>query len=407
MAISNHPTVDNLNLLDGEWYAKHPHDDWTWMRKNAPVYYDSNSDVWAIMRHDDILEIEKDAETFSSYTSPRPHGDHLPSMISLDDPEHLKHRRLVNKGFTPKKIRIKEEEVRIICDEIIDSVCEKGECDFIWDIAAPLPLILIGDMLGFPRTSYDELLEWSDDLIRATTDNNPEAAEKGMNAALAFREYQLAVIKDRRSKELAPDLVSILCHAEIDGERLDDESLIQETLLILIGGDETSRHVLSGGLLALMDNPEQRQKFADNLHNEEYRETAIEEILRWVTPIKNMSRTVTKDIELRGQKLEKDEQLILMYPSANRDEEVFQDPFTFDIERDPNPHVAFGFGTHFCLGASLARVELNIMFQKIFERMPDLELANDEPLPFRASNFIVGAEAMPVKFTPSAKVSKS
>lgn len=403
MAISTHPILENLNLLDGKWYSTEPHEDWTWMRENAPIYYNEASDVWAIMRHKDILMIEKDTKTFSSYMAPRPHGDHLPMMISMDDPDHLNRRRLVNKGFTPKQVRGKQEQIEAICDEIIDRVCEKGECDFIWDIAAPLPLILIGDMLGFPRKSYNDLLEWSDDLVRGTTQNDPEAAEKSMLAAIAFREFQLDIIKDRRSKPVCPDLVSVLCHAEIDGEKLDDESLVQESLLILIGGDETSRHVISGGMLALINHPEQRQKFIDNYQDEDYLVCAVEEILRWVTPIKNMSRQVTKDVEINGQTIQKGEHLILMYPSANRDEEVFSDPFTFDIERDPNPHIAFGFGAHFCLGASLARLELKIMFKKLFDRLGDIELANSDPLPFRASNFIVGPESMPVKFTPSAK----
>ncbi len=374
------------------------------MRQNAPVYYDSQSDVWAITRHADILKVEKDSKTFSNYNSPRPHGQHLPMMISMDDPDHLSRRKLVNKGFTPQRIREKEVEIRAICDEIIDRVCEKGECDFVWDIAAPLPLILIGDMLGFPRKSYNDLLEWSDDMIRGTTINDPAAAEKSMLAGIAFREFQLGVIADRRAKPPTKDLVSVLCHAEVDGQKLDDESLVQESLLILIGGDETTRHVITGGMLALLDHPGQREMFAKNIKNDSYIVRAVEEILRWVTPIKNMSRTVTKDTEIRGQSLKAGDQVILLYPSANRDEEIFQDPFTFNIEREPNPHLSFGFGTHFCLGASLARLELKIMFERVFERLGDLELASDDALPYRASNFIVGPEAMPVKFSPTAKL---
>ncbi len=403
MAIANHEIKEHINLMDGNWYSTEPHEDWTWMRQNAPVYYDPSSDVWAITRHADVLTIEKDAKTFSSFNSPRPHGDHLPMMISMDDPDHLRRRMLVNKGFTPQRVKEKEPQIKQICDEIIDRICEKGECDFIWDIAAPLPLILIGDMLGFPRESYDDLLRWSDDMIRGTTINDPEASEKSMMAGIEFREYQLGVIADRRQKPEGKDLVSTLCYAEVDGEKLDDESLIQESLLILIGGDETTRHVISGGMLALLGHPNQREKLAAKAKDEAYMVRAVEEILRWVTPIKNMSRTATKEFVLNDQKIEEGEQVIVMYPSANRDEEVFADPFTFDLEREPNPHLAFGFGTHFCLGASLARLELKIMFERLFDRLPDLQLANEEPLPFRASNFIVGPEAMPVKFTPAPK----
>ncbi len=400
----NHPTRDDINFLDGYWYQHEPHDTWSWLRHNAPVYYDANSDIWGISRYHDILEVEKDPKTFSSWRSPRPHGNPLPMMISMDDPMHKQRRKLVNRGFTPKRVRDRTAEVTAICDEILDKVCERGECDFVWDIAAPLPLILIGDMLGFPRESYDDLLEWSDDMIRATTDTDQAAAEKGMLAGIAFREFQLEVIADRRSRSPQSDLVSVLCHAEVDGEKLDDESLVQETLLILIGGDETTRHVISGGMLALLEHPDQRALFNQRASDGVWMDQAVEEMLRWVTPIKNMSRSATRDVEMHGETIAEGDQIIVFYPSANRDETVFDDPFRFDLERDPNHHLAFGWGTHFCLGSSLARLELKIMFQRLAERMPDIELANDDPLPFRASNFIVGPEGMPVTFTPSAPV---
>jgi len=323
-------------------------------------------------------------------------------MISMDNPLHQRRRSLVYHGFTPKRVAEHGERIRAICNEIVDRVCERGEADFVWDIAAPLPLLLIADMLGFPEESYDDLLRWSDDLIRATTQEpTPEIVAASGEAAMKFREFQLGVIADRRSRPPADDLVSILCHAEIDGEKLDDESLVQETLLILIGGDETTRHVISCGMLALLENPDQRAILSGA--DPDTMTTGVEELLRWVTPIKNMSRTVTRDVEIEGQVLHSDDQLILLYPSANRDDAVFDDPYRLDVRREPNPHLAFGFGTHFCLGASLARLELNVMFDELLRRLPDIELATDDALPFRASNFIVGPEAMPVTFTPTAK----
>lgn len=385
-----------IDLLDGHWYASQPFDEWAWMRDHAPVYWDPTNEVWAITRYDDVLAIEKDPITFSSQRSPRPHGDHLPMIISMDGREHTMRRKLVSKGFTPRRVRDHEATIRRICTEIIDRVAPRGECDFVWDIAAPLPLLLIADMLGFPPESYDDLLRWSDDLIRGTTINDPEAALKAMEAGLAFREFQLGVIADRRSKPPQDDLVSILCHAEIDGERLDDEDIIQESLLILIGGDETSRHVMTDGMLALLEHPAQM----DILHNDPSKiEAGVEELLRWVSPIKNMSRTVTRDITLHGETMHEGDQLILMYPAANRDPRTFRDPDVLDVERTPNPHLAFGFGPHFCMGASLARLELRVMFGELLRRLPDLHLAGD-PEPRRPSNFISGPEAMPVAFTP-------
>jgi cytochrome P450 family 142 subfamily A polypeptide 1 len=392
------PMALDFDLLDGRWYAANPYADWEWMRDNAPAYWDAKNEVWALTRYDDVLAAEKDPATYSSHRAPRPHGQHLPMMISMDAPEHSSRRKLVSKGFTPRRVRDHEPTIRRICTQIIDRVAAKGECDFVWDIAAPLPLLLIADMLGFPPDAYDDLLRWSDDLIRATTaDAPPEVLQAGAGAMIGFREFQLGVIADRRAKPPQDDLVSVLCHAEIDGERLDDESIINESLLILIGGDETSRHVMTDGMLALLEHPDQ----LDILRSDpSAMEVGVEELLRWVSPIKNMSRTVTRDTVVHGQTLHGGDQVILMYPSANRDPRVFDTPDRFDVRRDPNPHLAFGFGPHFCMGASLARLELKVMFSELLRRVPDVHLAGD-PQPRRSSNFISGPEAMPVAFTPS------
>src|SRR5947209_7824757 len=235
------------------------------MREHEPAYWDAQNEVWAFTRYEDIFQIEKDAKTYSSHRAPRPHGDHLPMMISMDAPEHNHRRKLVSRGFTPRRVRDHEPTIRRICTEIIDRVAMKGECDFVWDIAAPLPLLLIADMLGFPPDAYDDLLRWSDDLIRGTTIGDPVAQEAAMMAGI---------------------------------------------------------------------------------------DPGVEELLRWVSPIKNMARTVTRDVELHGETLREGNQVILMYPAANRDRAVFDDADRFDVRRDPNPHLAFGFGPHFCMGAS-------------------------------------------------------
>lgn len=388
--------AENIDLLDGRLYAGQPFELWAWMREHAPAYWDGVNEVWALTRYHDILAVEKDPVTYSSHRAPRPHGDHLAMMISMDAPEHTYRRRLVSSGFTPRRMRDHEPAVRRICTEIIDRVAHLGACDFVWDIAAPLPLLVIADMLGFPPESYDDLLKWSDDLIRGTTNSDAAAQDDAARAGLAFRQFQLGVIADRRAKPRQDDLVSVLCHAEIDGERLDDESIIQESLLILIGGDETTRHVITDGMLALLDHPDQ---VAALRADPSLLPPAVEELLRWVSPIKNMARTVTRDVEWHGLTMHAGDQVMLMYPSANRDPAVFADPGRFDVRRDPNPHLAFGFGSHFCLGASLARLELKVMFGELLRRLPDLRLAG-EPLPRRASNFISGPETMPLSFTP-------
>ena len=393
-----HPTREGLRLLDGGWYADDPHEVWTWMRREAPVYHDPAGDVWGITRYDDVLAIEKDPRAFSSRRAPRPHGMPLPMMISMDDPDHRRRRSLVNRGFTPRRIGEMEDTVAGLCRRIVDRVAEAGTCDFVWDVAAPLPLMMIADLLGFPEEAHDDLLRWSDDMLRGTAADAPrEVLEQAADGMVGFRELQLRVIAERRA-DPRDDLISTLCTAEIDGHRLDDESIVNETLLLLIGGDETTRHVISGGMLALLEHPDQLAALAadpDLLNG------AVEELLRWVSPVKNMSRTVTTDVELRGQRLREGDEVMLFYPSANRDEDVFERPHDFDIRRDPNPHIAFGFGPHYCLGASLARLELKVMFREVLARMPDLELAPGGDLPVRPSNFVSGLEAMPVRFTPT------
>ena len=330
--VITHPVREDLNLLDGTWYADDPHEVWRWMRREAPVYYDEAADVWGISRYDDVLAIEKDPATFSSRRAPRPHGRPLPMMISMDDPEHRRRRGLVNRGFTPRRIGEMEERVAGLCRAIVDRVCEQGSCDFVWDIAAPLPLMVIAELLGFDEGVQDDLLRWSDDMLRATTlDPSPEVADAGLQAMLGFRALQLEVIADRRAQP-RDDLISTLCTAEIEGHRLDDESIVNETLLILIGGDETTRHVISGGMLALLEHPDQRKALADDRR---LLPVAVEELLRWVSPVKNMSRTVTTDVELRGQRLRAGDEIMLFYPSANRDEAVFERADAFDVRRDP------------------------------------------------------------------------
>ena len=396
----DHPTRPEILLLDGNFYIDQPLHHYAWMRANAPLYYDEVGDIWGVTLHEDIMTVSKSPETFCSGKSSRPEpGILIPSMINMDDPNHKRRRNLVNSGFTPRRLEDSRSKIRRITNRLIDAVCERGECEFVRDIAAPLPLIMIGDMLGMPEEDFETLLRWSEDMLASTSATaSPELQERAQQAGIEYATYALAAIATRREQP-RDDLLSILVHAEIDGHSLDEEALIHESLLILVGGDETTRHVITEGTLALMENPAERQKLIDDPARIP---TAVEELLRWVSPIKNMNRTATRDTELRGQRVREGDRLLLLYPSGNRDERVYESPDILDVTRSPNPHVAFGgYGTHHCLGASLARLELQIMFEELTRRLPDLELATDGALPQRASNFITGIEAMPVRFTPS------
>jgi cytochrome P450 family 142 subfamily A polypeptide 1 len=400
--VPDHPENPAIRLLDGFFYVGEPLEHFRWMREHAPVYWDESSRLWGIALHEDVMKVSKSPGLFCSRKSSRPDAPALPSMINMDDPQHKLRRALVNKGFTRRRVEDHEEKIRRIVTELIDAVCEKGRCDFVREIAAPLPMIVIGDLLGVAPEDRDRLLRWSEEMLAAATATaSPELAGRAAKAGLEYAQYALRVIADRRAKPPADDLMSVLVHAEIDSTRLDDEALVHESLLILVGGDETTRHVITEGMEALIRFPEQRERL---LRDPSKIPVAVEEMLRWVSPIKNMNRTATRDTTLRGQKIREGDKLLLLYPSANRDERVFEDPDSFDVERSPNDHVAFGgYGTHFCLGASLARLELRVMFEELLRRLPDLELESEERLPLRPNNFIAGVERMPVVFAPRVR----
>lgn len=395
--VESRPEID---LMSGAFWGGDFHPSFTWMRANEPLYHDGR--IWAATTHELVREISKRADVFSSAQGIRPDAFPLPMMIDFDDPEHMRRRKLVNRGFTPRRVRESEGAIRRACNEIIDSVCERGECDFVRDIAAWLPMIMIGDALGVPPERRGELLEWSDGMVKGLVGGtDPSALEAATAAYTGYRSFAEAAIAERRDTP-RDDLMSVLVHAEVDGDRLDDESIIHESLLILIGGDETTRHVITGGLYQLLTHPDQARDLAAD---RSLMSGAVEEMLRWVSPIRNMNRTVTRDLTFAGCELHEGDKVIMVYPSANRDERVFDDPFTFDIRRNPNEHLAFGgYGTHFCLGNSLARLELAVMFDTLLDRLPDIRLVDDAEPAFRPANFVSGYETMPVRFTPTERL---
>lgn len=394
-----------IRLLDGAFYAGDPHRHFAWLREHEPVYWDSSGEVWGISLHEDVAEVSRHPDRFCSGRSSRPDAPPIPSMINLDDPPHRRRRGLVSKGFTPRRVAAHEPRIRQLCRELLARVRERERFDFVREVAAPLPMEMIGDLLGIEPEDRSRLQRWSDDLIAGTSASAPPAALAAAIAAFGeWSEYARRVIEERRRGRTpgrgpgpqGEDLMSVLVHAEIDGRRLSEDDLIQEGLLILVGGNETTRHVITGGCEALLRHPDQRRWLAEDPGRIP---TAVEEMLRWVTPIQNMNRTATRDVSLRGRTIREGDKVLLLYPSANRDERVFREPFRFDVRRDPNPHLAFGLGAHFCLGASLARLELRVLFEELLTTLPDLELASDEPLAASPSNFIRGIPTMEVAST--------
>ena len=397
-AASDRPEID---LVDGRSYAGDIHAALRWMRRHEPVYHDRANDLWAVTRHADITAISKRSDVFVNAKGYRPDAAPVPHMVAMDRPEHMVRRNLVNRGFTPRRVSAYEGRVREICTRILDDVAPHGECDLVRDVAGRLPLIVIADLLGVGAEDHERLLRWSDDLMRALGSKDPETLAAQVRAGLEYREYCLRVVADRRSKPPGEDLMSILVHAEIDGARLDDDSLFHESLLILIGGDETTRHVISGGMHQLLLHPDQLRALRAAPSRIPL---AVEEMLRWVSPIQNMMRTAAAEVEVGGHRFRPGDRLLLMYPSGNRDESVFEAPFSFDVGRDPNPHLAFGGrGAHHCLGSSLARLELRVMFEELLRRFPDMRLASAEPPLLRPANFVVGIETLPVSFSPLAR----
>ncbi|OBJ38085.1 cytochrome [Mycolicibacterium mucogenicum] len=395
-------TRPDVDLADGRFYADRgaAHEAYRWMRANEPVFRDRTGQA-AVTTYQSVLDAERNAELFSNAGGIRPDQPGMPYMIDMDDPAHLVRRKLVNAGFTRKRVMDKVPSIGRLVDALIDNVCEKGEADFVRDLAAPLPMAVIGDMLGVVPEEREMLLDWSDELVSGLSSHLDETSiQKLMETFAAYTAFTMDVIKDRRANP-TDDLFSVFINSEVEGQRLSDDEIVMETLLILIGGDETTRHTLSGGTEQLMRNRDQWDRL---VADPSLMPGAIEEMLRWTSPIKNMCRTLTADTVFYGTELKKDEKVMLMFESANFDGDQFPNPDEFHIDRNPNSHLAFGFGTHFCMGNQLARLELRLMTERLLQRLPDLRLADGAEIPLRAANFVSGPEAMPVVFTPAARV---
>ncbi|MFN7952401.1 MAG: cytochrome P450 [bacterium] len=392
-------TKPPIRLLDGAFYAADPFAAFRWLRRHDPVHWDELGQVWGITRHGDVMHVSAHPELFSSASGSRPDAEPFPTMINMDNPQHNLRRSLVNKGFTPRRVAQHEPFLRATVNRLIDAVLPLGRCDFVEALAAPLPMIMIGTLLGFRAEDRDQLQRWSDDMVAGSAASAPDdVAAAAAIALVEYREAFDAIVADRRASP-RDDLMSILANAtDESGAPLDDYALLHESLLLLIGGNETTRNVLSAAMAELARQPEQRRKLVEQPHKIP---VAVEEFLRWGSPIVNMNRTATRDLALGGKTIRAGDKLLLLYPSANRDEDVFADPDRFDVERDPNPHVAFGgHGAHHCLGANLARLEIRVTFEELLRRIPDFALAPDAEISYRPSNFVRGIERLAIEFDP-------
>lgn len=386
---AGHPTRSDISLLDPKFYADF--DELTsWMRTEAPLYWDDDAGIWGAASHELVSMMSREWHTFCSGQGSRPESS-VPSMINFDAPEHTKRRRLVGHGFTPRRVADHEPYLRAKVNDLLDAVAHRGRCDVVADIATPLPMFMIGRLMGLPEDDHDMLLHWSD-LFATGGEHIRSEVEQ---AVMQWNDYIMAKVAERRGSD-ADDLVSLIVNAEWEGERLSDIDVMFETMLVLVGGDETTRHVISGGVAALLQNPDQLDRLR---HDMGLLPGAIEEMLRWATPVRNMNRTATRDVDVNGLTIREGDRVLLLYPSANRDEAVFADPFRFDITRDPNDHVAFGaYGRHHCLGASLARLELRTLFEELLKRFDDMSLDVDH-IDWRTGNFVLGPESVPITFT--------
>ncbi len=356
-----------VDLLDPGFYQGDPHPAFTWMRANEPVYRDERNGLWAVSRHADVLDVERNSATFVSgrgYRSFEAPGEN--NIIALDDPEHVAQRRLVSNRFTPRAVRSHEAWLRATIDDLLDPVAASGELDVIPGLAAQLPCRLTARLLGFPEDRWPDVQSWSERLMRYDrVPHDAAAAEGSLTAIVEFATLLAEVAPQRRGCPM-DDLISVWTTAELPGGvTYDEERLVNEVGLFIAGGAETTRTVIAHGLALFAEHPDQWERLAEA---PELVPTGVEELIRWVTPLNNFFRTASGVARIGDQEVAEGDRVILLYPSANRDESVFADPFTFDVGRDPNPHVAFGHGTHFCIGANLARYELRLLFGELTRR---------------------------------------
>ena len=387
----------DVDILDGAFYVNNPYPTYAWLREHDPVHWDSTNELWCISRYDDIVEIERNKDLWIS--SGKTQGGYRPnipaddSLIGLDDPVHNKRRNLVSRRFTPRAVSAWQGEVRDKVVALIEPVVANGGGDIVSELAAPLPAMMIGKLLGFPDDAWPKLRDWSERTI-ALGGGPRYFNEDGMNAAIEFGMSSVALYEEKKRCPV-DDVMSVWTRASVGGQPLTPEVVGSDCLLILDGGAETTRTVIARTLIDLDQRPGQWQALQAGADLT----TATEEFIRFVTPIHNMCRTAARDTELRGKSIHEGQQVVLMYSSANRDPAHFADPENLDVARHPNNHLSFGFGTHFCLGAALARLEIRTFFDEWVKRVAAFRIVPDSIVEM-PNAFVFGVRSATIEVTP-------
>ena len=407
------PEIDGQRLIDPQCYARfgYPHDEWTLLRRESPLHFFEPPgwpSFWAVTKHADIVEISKQPDIFLNGPgmtigqNQREGGvaaQQVKTVINMDPPEHRQYRKVASPFFTPRNLRKVDPLIAETARKLVDSLGPEGECDFITEVASQHPLKIIACLLGVPESDEPFILKLTNELFGSEDPEFQRSQDRmeGMREMFAeFWRYFHEMMEDRRARP-REDLASVFANAQIDGEPMGDLETMGYCLIAFTAGHETTRGGIGGGMLALMENPEQRELWA---RDPELTSRASDEIIRFVTPVNTMVRTANRDYELRGQKIRKGDRLVLFYASANRDEEVFDDPLELRLDRYPNPHLSFGIGEHFCMGANLARKTTGSIFRELVTRLESIELAGE---PHRtASNLVPGLKHLPIRYRLAA-----
>jgi cholest-4-en-3-one 26-monooxygenase len=397
-----------LDLATPEHYERngYPHGEWTWLRRHDPVFWYDRANVdpfWAITKHADIIAIGKQPELFLNaprlaiFTNdlpPPPEGQSR-HLLNMDPPDHGRYRRITSGWFTPRAIRAMDAKVARVTREVLDAAAEKETGDFVRDVSAQITIAVIAEMLGVPRKDWELLFRWTNEIIAPQDPEFQHGAtpqETIERSRLELFSYFHDLAMQRRATP-SNDIVSVVANGQLNGEPLPPVELLSYFFLLVVAGNETTRNAMTGGMLAFLENPGEWDKLrADPTRLD----GAVEEIVRWTTPVIQFSRTATRDYALRGKTIRAGESVCLFYASGNRDEDVFDDPFRFRIDREPNPHIAFGMGEHVCLGAHLARLELHHAFAQLRERLEQCELTGT--VARVRSSFVGGIKRAPMRW---------